>query len=224
MSYAMLTGFEMQERPLGASIPLCGLVLGKILHPKPLPSLLVLLVRFVPLLIRKPCIPLPTVAVWNVGVQLFLLTGFEIPITKIVAVGQPRRVGDAMLATPQRLDRGLGSRHDPAQMLGILAIPTHLRHDHDVMLVVDQRLRILSLNDPMRGRHFGGLMIGKLALDRLALSAHLLALGRQPGLDALGMPTSAFHPRRLLLFLAVLGRPVIGMVLLFPALAVWLLA
>ena len=48
-----------------------------------------------------------------------------------------------------------------------------LRRENDLMLGIDQRLRVVALNDPVRRRHLDRFIIHRIALDLLAIAAKL---------------------------------------------------
>lgn len=205
MTDAMFAGFQPQDLPIGAAVALHGLIIGDILVPQSLFFLLLCLLRLIAVLVRNLWITLAEVVIRDVGVEMLLVTGRQIPITDIAAVGQPGGLVKAILTMSQSLHRGLRARHDLSQILRILSVPKRLRNDDDLVRVVDQCLSIGPLNHAMGGRHPGRVIVDHRALDFCPPAADVLVMGRQPFLKPSDMPTIPCLPLSPLVFQRLLG-------------------
>ena len=100
----------------------------------------------------------------EIGVQLFCLAERQLGMTVIVAVRRERPA----LKVARRLANGLqvllGASQHGRQIIMILAVRNLCVYD-DLMLAIDQRLRMVALDHPMRAGHFCRLIIRHVALN-----------------------------------------------------------
>lgn len=75
----------------------------------------------------------------------------------------------------------------------------------DLMHVIDKGLGVVALNDAMRRRHFGGLVVSEIALDLIGAFADLGFVHFQEGIEAFDLASQAIPLALAMLFLGRCG-------------------
>ena len=75
----------------------------------------------------------------------------------------------------------------------------------DLMHVIDKGLGVVALNDAMRGRHLGGLVVSEIALDLIGAFADLGFVHFQEGIEAFDLASQAIPLALAMLFLGRCG-------------------
>lgn len=75
----------------------------------------------------------------------------------------------------------------------------------DLMHVIDEGLGVVALNDAMRRRHFGGLVVSEIALDLIGAFADLGFVHFQEGIEAFDLASQAIPLALAMLFLGRCG-------------------
>src|SRR5262249_40370216 len=140
--------------------------------------------RLMPLLRSKPGIAVAKVRIWAIGVELCLGTRLEILLAMIVAMGTQALACKLVLSQPDGLHVRFGSIQHRRHVPIVLPVAERLRMHDDLMLGIDQRLAVVTLNDAMSGVHLRRLVIGDVTLQLLALLPALGLVRGQEGFNA----------------------------------------
>lgn len=120
-----------------------------------------------PLLIGKLWIALAELHVGDVSIQAFLLTENQAGMAEIIAVCAEGFADEKIRTFPNIEHILFGTGQHGSDILMILTIECLSMQD-DLVLFIDKGLGIVALNDPMRGGHLGGLVVGDIALHFFA--------------------------------------------------------
>jgi hypothetical protein len=109
-----------------------------------------------PLLTREARVALPEVVVGDVGIDAVFFAGFQVLLAMIVAVGGELDFFQRQLfAEPAQFQHLFGTGEHGRDLPVILPRAARQAVDDDLMLLIDQRLRVVTLHHAVAGLHLG---------------------------------------------------------------------
>ena len=121
-----------------------------------------------PFLSGKARVALPEVVVGDVGIDAVFFAGFQVLFAMVVAVGgQPGFFQRQFLAESAQFQHLFGPGEHGSDLPVILPRAARQAVDDDLMLLIDQRLGVVTLHDAVAGLHLRGLVVGHIALHFL---------------------------------------------------------